>query len=118
MNELEELKIYQQYVDLVYYVNMIMKKYPKSERFALVTDIKKVTSEGLESILYCYKAYDRIEKLKYLNSLDVKLKMMKVFVRVSYRNQYINAQNYDAWCRKILNISNMMGGWMKTCRKQ
>ena len=109
MKEIEELQIYQKYLDLMYYVNMITKKYPKAERFALVTELKRVTYDGMECILYCYKSYDRIEKLKYLNELDVKLKMMKVLARLSYKNQYINARNYDAWCRKMLDISNMMG---------
>lgn len=118
MTEIEELMIYKQYVELVFYTNMVLKKYPKSERYSLVTDIKNKTNEGLEDILYCYKAFDRVNKLKYLNELDVKLKFIKVMIRVSYKNKYINVKNYDAWSRKIMNISNLMGGWMKSCRKQ
>lgn len=118
MNEVEELMIYKQYVELIFYTNMILKKYPKSERYSLVTDIKNKTNDGLEAILCCYKSYDRIEKLKYLNMLDVKLKFLKVMIRVSFKNKYISVKNYDAWSRKITNISNLMGGWMRTCRKQ
>lgn len=118
MNEVETLMIYKQYVELMYYENMILKKFPKVERYALVTDIKLKTNEGLECILYCYKSIDRISKLKYLNELDVKLKVLKVFVRISYKNKYINGNNYAAWSKKITNISNLMGGWMKSCRKQ
>ena len=34
------LLIYQKYMDLIYYSNDIVRKYPKSERFALVEEIK------------------------------------------------------------------------------
>lgn len=118
MTELENLQIYQKYLDLIYYSNMILKKFPKSERYAIASDIKNCVYEGMEKIIYCYKAYDKSEKLIYLNQVDVKLKMLKVLIRVCYRSKYINGQNYEAWCRKILNISNLMGGWMKACRRQ
>ena len=34
------LLIYQKYLELIYYTNDILKKYPKSERFSLVKEIK------------------------------------------------------------------------------
>ena len=34
------LKIYQKYLELIYYSNDIVRKYPKSENFALVKEIK------------------------------------------------------------------------------
>ena len=109
--------IYKQYVELMYYTNMVLKKFPKSERFSLTKDIKDRTNDGLELILYTYKSFDRPQKLKYLNQLDVKLKFLKVLIRISYRNKYINKKNYDAWSRKITNITNLMGGWIRHCRK-
>ena len=117
MNELEELMIYKQYLELMYYTNMIIKKFPKSERFILCKDIKERTNDGLELILYTYKSFDRKQKLKYLNELDVKLKFLKVLIRVAFKNRYISKKNYDAWSRKITNITNLMGGWIKQCRK-
>lgn len=118
MNSVEELMIYKQYIELIYYTNLITKKYPKSERHDLVADIKKATYDGLECILYSYKSYDVKHKLHYLNQLDVKLKFLKVLIRVSYKSKYINGRNYGAWSKKIANISNLMGGWMKSCRRQ
>ena len=118
MTEIESLQIYQKYLDLIYYTNMIIKKFPKAERFSLVADIKKVTYEGLELVIYCYKSYDLKDKIQYLNELDVKLKTLKVLVRVSYKSKYLTGGNYEAWSRKILNVSSLMGGWMKACRKR
>ena len=55
MNELESLKIYQYYVDLILYTYNITLKFPPFERFSLVNDIKKVTNLGLECIIDAQK---------------------------------------------------------------
>lgn len=118
MNNEMDLMIYKQYIELIYYTEMIVKKYPKIERYALADNIKNNTYEGMKMILYSYKMYQKSDKLKYLNNLDVNLKMLKVLIRISYKNKYINSKNYNAWSKKITNIGNLLGGWIKSCLKQ
>lgn len=108
----EELKIYKQYVELLYYTENILIKFPKSERFSLCTQIKNTTYDGLRNIIICYKSYEKKEKINALNQLDVNLKMLKVFIRLSKRKKYINAKNHTAWVKKVTNITNLMAGWM------
>ena len=43
MNGVEDLIIYKQYLEHIYYTEKILMKYPKCERFALVTNIKNNT---------------------------------------------------------------------------
>lgn len=117
-NDVTELTIYKQYMELIYYTEMICEKYPKREKLALVTTIKNTTYEGMEKILCAYKFYDKDSKLKNLNKLDVNLKMLKVLVRVSYRRKYINNKNYEAWSKKLTNIGALLGGWIISCVKQ
>lgn len=114
----EDLIIYKQYVELVYYTHSILLKFPKIERYSLVEDIKKYTYSGLEKIIRTYKSYTKETKLNHLTEMDINMKMLKVLIRISYKNKYISVKNYTAWCKKITNICNLMGGWMKTCQKQ
>ena len=96
---------------------MILKKFPKCERFALASQIKLVTYEGMEIVIRAFKMYDKTKKLSYLNELDVKLKMLKVLIRISYKAKYITVQNYRAWSNKLFNIGNLTGGWINSCLK-
>lgn len=114
----EDLLIYKQYVELMHYTHNILLKFPKYERFALVENIKNQTFIGLELIIRSYKSYKKEDKLFHLTELDVKMKLIKVLVRIAYKNKYISSKNYSAWCKKIANICNLMGGWMKSCQKQ
>ena len=99
------LVIYQKYMELIEYTNNILRKYPKSETFALVKECK-------------IKAFHKQDKLKYLNELDTNLHIMKVHIRLSYKYKYISMQNYQSWSNLITNICNMLGGWINSCQKR
>lgn len=112
------LVIYQKYLDLVYYTNDLCKKYPKSERFALVQEIKQSLYSGLRTLMYAIKSYSKQEKLKHLNEFDIQLNLLKIYTRLSYKYQYITMQNYSSWSKRITDICNMLGGWIQSCLKR
>lgn len=117
MNELEGLMIYKQYLGMIYYTENITLKYPKSEKGAMVDEIKRITYNGMRKIILANKEFNKIKRIIILNEIDVELKMLKVMIRVSYRKKYINSKNYSAWSKKIYNIGNLLGGWIKSCLK-
>ncbi len=112
------LKIYQKYLNLVYYTNDIVRKYPKKENFSLVQEIKTSVYSGLKNLIYGIKVYNKYDKLKNLNELDINLTILKVQVRISYKYQYITTQNYESWSNLITDICNMLGGWISSCQKR
>lgn len=54
MNELVGLMIYKQYLEMIYYTENITLKYPKSEKGAMVDEIKKITYNGMRKIIKSY----------------------------------------------------------------
>lgn len=114
----EDLIIYKQFIELIYYTEMITEKYPKSEKLALVTTIKNITYDSMKQVINAYKQYQKTDKIQILNSLDTDLKFLKVLIRVSYKRKYISSKNYTAWAKKITNICNLLGGWIKACQRR
>jgi len=102
------LLIYKYYLDLVYYTNTLCIKYPKSEKLALASETKQSLYSGL-------KEYNKKNKISHLNNLDVELNLQKVYLRLAYKYKYISKQNYETWSKKITEICNMLGGWLKSC---
>ena len=100
------LKIYQKYLELIYYSNDIVRKYPKCENFALVKEIKNSLYVGLRNLMYAIKSYNKKDKLKYLNELDVNLNLLKVQIRLSYKYKYITVKNYESWSFLINDVCN------------
>lgn len=117
-NNTGNLEIYQKYMELIYYTNNLVRKYPKSETFALVKEIKSCMYSGLRLLMYGIKSYKTQDKLKYLNELDINLALLKVHIRLSYKYKYISLQNYNSWSNLITDICNMLGGWINSCVKK
>lgn len=109
----EELIIYQKYSDLISYAYNLLIKYPKSEKFALVSEIRSNMFKTLQDILFINHDFDRYTKLKILNELDALIGMHKFYVRFSYSRKYINSSNYMEWSKRINEIGRMVGGWYK-----
>ena len=105
-------------MELIYYTNDLVKKFPKSETFALVKEIKSSMYSGMRLLMYSIKSYRTQDKLKYLNEFDITLSLQKVYVRLSYRYKYISGQNYSAWSKLLTDICNMLGGWINSCQKR
>ena len=95
-----------------------MKKYPKSEKFALVSEIKQTLYLGLRNLLFAIKSFNKYDKLKYLKDLDMNLVLLKIHIRLSYKFQYITLKNYESWSKLITDICNMLGGWINSCKKR
>lgn len=112
------LTIYQKYMDLIYYSNDLVRKFPKSERFALVNEIKNTLYGGLHVLIFAVKTFNITEKLSYLKKLDVYLYLLKIHIRLAFRYKYISVQNYTTWSTQINDICNMLGGWINSCQKR
>ncbi len=118
MNNRENLPIYQKYIELIYYTNDLVRKFPKSEKFVLTQEIKQDLYKGLRCLLFALKIYDRNGKLKYLNELDININLVKIHIRLAYRYEYITLQNYTTINKKMFEICNMLGGWINSCLKK
>lgn len=118
MSELENLMIYKQCLQLIYYTENIVIKYPKFEKNSLVATIKNLTYNCMKKIIKAQKERDKYKRLSILNDLDVDLKMIKVMIRVSHKKKYINSKNYASWSKKLFNICNLLGNWINSCVRQ
>ncbi len=118
MNDLEDLIIYKQYLELIFYTENILIKYPKLEKNNLCVQIKNITYDGMKQIISAQKTKDIKRRLITLGEFDVTMKMIKVLIRVSKKKKYINIKNYTAWSKKLANICNLLGGWINSCLKQ
>lgn len=116
MNDVEGLMIYKQYMELIYGMENIVLKYPKCEKLSLGSNIKNNTYLGMKKIIMANKEFNKGKRINILNDLDTDIKILKVLIRLSYKKKYINGNNYRAWSKKISNIGNLLGGWIKSCR--
>lgn len=102
-------------MDLIEYTYDMIRKYPKSEKFALAASIKESMFNSLRLILRANKVYgNKNKRLDILNELDAEIQLQKVFVRISNTNKYISNSNYVNWSSKLDEIGRILGGWIRS----
>ena len=77
----EELKLMQKVYDMMEYAYPALAQYPKSEKFALCTDIKHCMDIMLERTIEAQKKY---YKKTTLQELDVEIMKLRAYLRLSH----------------------------------
>ena len=107
----EDLKILQKIFDMMEYGYLALAQFPKSEKFALVTDIKHSMNVLLER---CIEAQKKYYKKTTLQDMDVELIKLRAYIRLSFQLGFLPMKKYEVWSAKLIEIGKMLGGWLKT----
>lgn len=112
MNNLEILQKIYDYEKQQY---LYLKKYPQSEKFALVTEIKNTTYALSKKLL---KAGMVEKKRATLYEADIELYHLKHLIRLSFELKYISPKGYEVSCNFLTEIGKMLGAWIKTLKEK
>ena len=110
----EELKILRKTYDMMAYAYPALSQFPKSEKFALCTDIKRCMDLILERIIEANKKY---YKKTTLQELDVEIEKLRHYIRLSKDLRFISIKKYDVWSGMVDEIGRMLGGWIKSAKQ-
>ena len=111
----EELKILQKIFDMMEYGYGALAQFPKSEKFALVTDIKHSMDKMLEHSIEAQKKY---YKKTTLQELDVEIAKLRAYLRLAFQLGFLPMKKYEVWSEKVVEIGKMLGGWLKSVNSQ
>lgn len=107
----EDMKIVQKIFDMMLYAYPALAQFPKSEKFALVADIKKTMDTVLELALEGEKKY---HKKTTLRDMDVALLKLRAYIRLSMELKFLPLHKYEVWSKMLVEIGKMLGGWIKS----
>lgn len=111
---IEELKILQKIFDMMEYGYQALMQYPKSEKFALVVDIKHCMHLILERSIEAQKKYF---KKTTLQDMDVELAKLRAYLRLSHTLHFLPTKKYELWSGMVVEIGKMLGGWIKAVKQ-
>ena len=105
------MKILQKVYDMILYAYGALAQYPKSEKFALVVDMKRCMSLILTRTIEAQKKY---YKKTTLQELDVEIAKLKAYMRLSHDLKFLPTKKYEIWSAMVVEIGKMLGGWIKS----
>lgn len=111
-NKKEELKLIPAVEKYIQYMLEILLKLPRTEKFNIGNEYKKAMYETLENIYFLQKIH--ISKwLYYLNKIDAELNFQRSFLRIMYKNRWIDCKKFNTAISLIAEIGKIIGGLFK-----
>ena len=114
-NKLElipKLEIYMQYI-----IELIIKL-PRTEKFSIGTEYKTSLYKTINYAMYLNKIEDS-KCLYYLNLIDAEINTQRIYLRIMYKNRWIDEKKFNVAMSKIYEIGKILRRFNKTlCQKQ
>ena len=97
-----------------YIINLIIKL-PRTEKFSIGTEYKQSLYKMLEEIMYLNKISkkDFSYVINILNKIDSLLMVQRIYLRIMYKNKWIDKNKYLVAMRLIYEIGKILGGLIK-----
>ena len=108
----QSLKLIPNFEDYMQYMIEVILKLPRTEKFSIGTDYKKLMYETLENILYIEKI-DKYKRLYYLNIIDTKINTQRILLRIMLKNKWIDPKKFKIAMDKIYEVGKILGGLIK-----
>lgn len=100
----------EQYME--YMLNLIVKL-PRVEKFSIGNEYKISMYKMMEKVLYLNKNIYKGKNLEILNEIDVLLNCQKIYLRIMYKNFWIDERKMKIAMEKIYEIGKIIGGLLK-----
>lgn len=108
----EQLKLIPKIEEYIQYMLEILLKIPRVEKFNIGNEYKKSIYQMLEDVMYINKIAEN-KRLDYLNKIDAKLNCQRIYLRIMYKNKWIDEKKFKVAISKIAEIGRMTGGLIK-----
>jgi len=108
--EKEYLLIQKKVKDLIKYILIMSKQFPRYEKYLLADTIRKLSIELLEIVITINKKY---YKKTTFSELDIKHAKLRELINVAYELRYIDIKKYKTSQIIVDEVGKMIGAWIK-----
>ena len=113
-SEPKKFETLQKVKDMMLYAYPVLAQFPKSEKFAMVADIKRIMDEMLE---LCIEIDKKIYRKNTLQNLDVANAKLQTYLQMAKFLQFLSVHKYEIWSAKSVEIGKMIGGMLKAVKQ-
>jgi len=107
----EYLLIEKKIRDMIVYNNIMLKQFPKHEKYILAAKIREIGYDLLELAIAANKKY--IKKTTF-SEFDVRHESIRQLINVAFELQYIDSKKHRISQLKVDEVGRMLGAWIKS----
>ena len=108
----EQLKLIPRIQEYIEYMLQVILKLPRTEKFNMGNEYKCSMYQMLENTLYITKIEEN-KRLYYLNKIDALLDCQRIYLRIMYKNKWIDEKKFKVAISKIGEMGRIIGGLVK-----
>ena len=107
-----ELQLIPKAETYIQYMIELICKLPRVEKFSIGTEYKSSMYKMLESIMLISKISDD-KKIDCINQIDAGLNTQRIFLRIMYKNKWIDEKKFKIASDLIYELGKIIGGLLK-----
>jgi four helix bundle protein len=111
------MKVVQKYVDMAKYTYIVLRNFPRSEKYTMAADIRKALWGAGILLERASVVPGKSEKLRLLEQADLTLSELKFLFRMGMELEFIPLNKYQNFCGMVTEVGKMLGGWLKFARQ-
>jgi four helix bundle protein len=111
------MKVVQKYVDMAKYVYIVLRNFPRSEKYTMAADIRRALWEAGRLLERAGLVPGRTEKLRLLEQADMTISELKFLIRMGMELEFVPLNKYRNFCGMVTEVGKMLGGWLKFVRQ-
>ena len=96
----------------VQYMIEIIIKLPRTEKFSIGNEYKISMYKLIEYSMYLSKIENN-KCLYYANIIDAELNVERIYLRIMYKNRWIDERKFNVAMEQIYEIGKILGGLIK-----
>lgn len=101
--------------DMLAWLTDHLESWPRAQRFFLAQEAMSAASEFYRLLLHARKVLAS-ERGQVLLQADVRLEMLKGFLRLGHEKHYMSTGQYAHVSKVLVEIGNELGGWRKAIK--
>lgn len=111
-----EYPIFPKTHDLVLWLTERTMQFPKSQRFVLAKQVQDAVL-GFYALLIEARKVDRTRRKEVLLQADVKLEMLRLYLRLCHELKLITGGQYRHVSQMIIEVGKLLGAWRQGLEK-
>ena len=111
-NSKTELQLIPKSENYIQYMIEVIFKLPRTEKFSIGNEYKTSMYKMLENIMYLSKISDE-QKINCINHIDADLNTQRIFLRIMYKNRWIDDKKFKVASDLIYELGKIVGGLLK-----
>ena len=108
----KKLEIIPKLEKYIQYMLEIILKLPRTEKFSIGTEYKTSMYKTLNYVMYLNKIEEN-KCMFYINMLDAEINTQRIYLRIMYKNRWIDEKKFNTSMEQIYEIGKIIGGLIK-----